>query len=94
MSFVNYIDLGSKVSFIRNKYGFASMVAIENMKNSVWIVTNLNALPPPDVALLVEYERDTHIRQKLFVRLEEIISSESSYKRRDVKIENHRLQEF
>ena len=82
MSFVNNIDLGEKVSFIRNKYGFASMTALENMKNSMWIITNLNSLPPPDIALLVEYERDPHIRQRLFVRFEEIMSNEGSYKQK------------
>ena len=73
---MNIIHLNKQVTYIRNKYGFASMETIHNLKNVTWIVTNLNTLAPPDVALLAEYERELNLRSKILERFESIMRSE------------------
>ena len=73
---LNKNQLYGQTTYIRKKYGYASINTITNCKNAPWILNNLHSLPPSDVALLVEYERDEHIRAKVLQRFQEITSSE------------------
>lgn len=69
MDYVNYSDLYKKTSSIRTKYGGANLQAIENYKNSAWIMKNIHVLKPNDVATLVEYNREPSIRALLIQKL-------------------------
>lgn len=69
MDSVKYPDLYQKTSNIRKKYGGASLQAIENYKNSAWIMENIHVLKPNDVATLVEYNREPSIRALLIQKL-------------------------
>ena len=69
MDSIKYPDLYKKTSNIREKYGGASLQAIENYKNSAWIMENIHFLKPNDVATLVEYNREPSIRALLIQKL-------------------------
>lgn len=69
MDSIKYPDLYKKTSSIRTKYGGASLQAIENYKNSAWIMENIHILKPNDVATLVEYNREPSIRALLIQKL-------------------------
>lgn len=70
MDSVKYPDLYKKTSSIRTKYGGgASIQAIENYKNSAWIMGNIHVMKPNDVATLVEYNREPIIRALLIQKL-------------------------
>jgi hypothetical protein len=69
MDSIKYPNLYEKTSSIRRKYGSASLKAIENYKNSAWIMENMNMLQPGDVATLVEYNREPSIRALLIQKL-------------------------
>ena len=59
----------SKASKVRLKYGFAQQNTSQNIQNSAWIMENIHKLPPPDIALLAEYNRDVNVRKILVEHL-------------------------
>ena len=69
MDYLKYPKLYEKTSSVRKKYGGASLKAMENYKNSAWIMENMNILQPGDVATLVEYIREPSIRALLIQKL-------------------------
>ena len=60
-----YKDVSKIASDIRNKFGMSKEETKNNLQNSAWIMQNLHHLEPPDIALLAEYNRDVHVREKI-----------------------------
>lgn len=72
---VQYPNIYATASAIRKKYGYASIQTHNNVQNSAWIMQNLHSLSLPDVALVVEYNRDPNVRVKIMERIHDIKSS-------------------
>lgn len=65
-----YFDVNIIASNVRKKYGCASILTIQNVNNSAWIMENLNSMKEPDIALLAEYYvTDYNIKNKIVERL-------------------------
>ena len=67
-----YAHVYPRASQVRRKYGLAKQDTCQNVQNSAWIMSHLESLAPPDIALLAEYNRDSNVRKLLVNKLDVI----------------------
>lgn len=67
-------DVYALASSVRKKYsGYASAATREHLQDSTWILNNMDSLPPADIALLAEYNRN--VREHIVQRLRQIYAA-------------------